>query len=119
MFRFYAVPHGSCGMEILKQPLVKMERKQDFFEPEVNGLPFTDDIQCLVFRTSLQNQKDVEKISAILDNLAGISDWHVDLGDWEKVLRIECTGLTSEYIIKTLFSEGVIAESMLTDKFAK
>lgn len=94
-------------------------RKQDFFEPEVNGLLFIDDIQCLVFRTSLQNQKDVEKISAILDNLTGISDWHVDLGDWEKVLRIECMGLSADRIIKTLFSVGVIAEAMQTDKFAK
>lgn len=94
-------------------------RKQKLFEPEVNGLIFDEDVQCLVFRTSLQNRKDVENISAILDNLTGISDWHVDLDDWEKVLRIECTGLSADYIIKTLFSEGIIAEAMPTNIPAK
>lgn len=90
-------------------------RKQDTLETEVTFLPLKDDIQCLVFRTSLQNRNDVEKISTTLDNLAGLSDWHVDLDDWEKVLRIECAGLSAESIIKTLFRKGFIAEEIPTN----
>ncbi|MEX0662372.1 MAG: hypothetical protein WEA58_02695 [Balneolaceae bacterium] len=89
-------------------------RKQDTFKPEITALTFKENVQCLVFRTSLQNQKEVENISTVLDDLPGISDWYVDLEDWEKVLRIECKGLSADKIIKTLFIEGIIAEAMPT-----
>ncbi|REL32922.1 hypothetical protein DYD21_13980 [Rhodohalobacter sp. SW132] len=90
-------------------------RKQDFIENEVTRLLVEEDVQCLIFRTSLQNRDDVEKISTTLDNLEGLSDWHVDLDDWEKVLRIVCTGLSAESIIKTLFRKGFIAEEIPTN----
>lgn len=51
-------------------------------EPEGVGLAVESESECLVFRTSLKTWKDVEIISAVLDNLAGISDWHVDLYNW-------------------------------------
>ncbi len=93
-----------------------MERRnQDFYEPESTVLPTEDEAECLVFRTSLQTRNDVEKISAVLDNLPGITDWHVDLEDWEKVLRIECTGLSADHIIEILLLHGVKANAMSTD----
>ncbi len=56
--------------------------KQKLMEPEGVGLAVESESECLVFRTSLKTWKDVEIISAVLDNLAGISDWHVDLYNW-------------------------------------
>ncbi len=45
----------------------------------------------LVFRTSVSTIKDVERISTILNKCSQISTWNINLEDWEKVLRIECS----------------------------
>lgn len=76
---------------------------------EVSPVP---GISCLVFRTSLKDEDDVEKVSGILNALEGITDWHVDLEDWEKVLRIEFTGLTAANIIDILHQAGVSIEEL-------
>ncbi|MCC5942239.1 MAG: hypothetical protein JJU37_11925 [Balneolaceae bacterium] len=87
-------------------------RTRHSFGSEINRSQPEKELQCLVFRTSLQNFKDVEKISITLNDLAGISDWHVDLDDWERILRIECTDITSTAIIRVLLKNGVIAEEL-------
>ena len=43
----------------------------------------------LVFRTALKSRGDVNRVAPLLDQIAGRGRWHVDLEDWEKVLRIE------------------------------
>lgn len=74
-------------------------------------------IQCLVFRTSLHNRKAVDNISGVLDNIPGMLDWHVDLDDWENVLRIECENLTAETIIHILSEKKVVIEEMPVENF--
>lgn len=44
-----------------------------------------------VFRTSISTIKDVERIGIILNKCTQISTWSIDLENWEKVLRIECS----------------------------
>jgi hypothetical protein len=68
--------------------------------------------QCLVYRTTIKTRDDVQSISKVLDNLPGILDWHVDLDDWENVLRIECRNVTSSDIIGLLRANGFEAEEM-------
>lgn len=67
---------------------------------------------CLVFRTDLQDEKAVARISEILDSLEGITEWCVDLEDWEKVLRVVGKGICSEYILETLRAEDVKIQEM-------
>lgn len=45
----------------------------------------------LVFRTSLQNKKDIQTIAKILDTHKEVIRWNMDLEDWENILRIEIT----------------------------
>lgn len=90
----------------------EISKDRDSFAPEIVSSHPDYNLQCLVFRTSLHNRKDVENISAVLDNLPGISDWYVDLDDREKILRIECTGLSATAIIDTLLKKGVIAKEL-------
>ena len=45
----------------------------------------------LVFRTSLQNKKDIQTIAKILDTYKEVIRWNMDLEDWENILRIEIT----------------------------
>jgi len=69
-------------------------------------------LSCLVFRTSLNDKDDVERVSGILNSLKGITDWHVDLDDWEKVLRIESEGVPAANIIDALQIAGVSIEEL-------
>lgn len=78
-----------------------------------------DDLQCLVFRTSLSDRLEVEEVSGILNDLPGIKEWYVDLDDREKVLRIECSGITDSIIIETLRNIGVSAEIMPAERIVR
>ncbi|WP_431160843.1 hypothetical protein [Flagellimonas beolgyonensis] len=48
-------------------------------------------MDILVFRTTLKNEKDIKNISKILNHHKQVISWHVDLEDWEKILRLEVT----------------------------
>ena len=45
----------------------------------------------LIFRTSVSNTEDMEHLSSVLNKCPQIKTWSIDLEDWEKVLRIECS----------------------------
>ena len=44
----------------------------------------------LIFRTSVRNKQDIKRIETLFVQFPQIDKWHVDLENWEKVLRIEC-----------------------------
>ena len=46
-------------------------------------------MNILVFKTSLQNRKDIHQIAPALNNNPLIIRWSVDIEDWERILRIE------------------------------
>ena len=58
--------------------------------------------QILIFTTSVSCRKEVRQIKRLLGNGFSIFDISVDLEDWEKVLRIECTGVSESEIISKL-----------------
>lgn len=70
------------------------------------------EVECLVFRTNLQTKTDVERISEAMNDLPGILDWSVDLEDWEKVLRVEGTGIRAGQIKALLRSLHVDISEM-------
>lgn len=51
-----------------------------------------DDI--LIFRTSITKEQDIKRIGILFTQYPQIQKWNVDFEDWEKVLRIECRGIT-------------------------
>ena len=58
--------------------------------------------QILIFRTSVKNVRDIKHIAALFTLCPQIYKWNVDMEDWEKVLRIECQGITPTEISKAL-----------------
>ena len=58
--------------------------------------------QILIFATSVSCRKEVRQIKRLLGNCFSIFDISVDLEDWEKVLRIECAGVSESEIISKL-----------------
>ncbi len=58
--------------------------------------------QILIFATSVSCRKEVRQIKRLLGSCFSIFDISVDLDDWEKVLRIECAGVSESEIISKL-----------------
>jgi hypothetical protein len=61
-------------------------------------------LQVLVFRTNLQITSSVEKVRQKLVTVNGIYRSTVDLEDWEKVLRIECSPSVSRHEVSSLLN---------------
>ncbi|MEP1150099.1 MAG: hypothetical protein ABJH08_00100 [Balneola sp.] len=72
-----------------------------------------DNIECLVFCTSLTKKEDIKYISKILNSVSEIHRWSVDLEDCENVLRIEVSEITADDIIQILKKNGVHSSLLL------
>ena len=70
----------------------------------------SDDI--LIFRTSITTEQDVTWVETLFAQYSQIHKWSVDLEDWEKVLRIESKGITTNNIIDLLHTIGIIASEL-------
>jgi len=68
--------------------------------------------QILIFRTSIKSSLDIKHIAALFTLCPQINKWNVDLEDWEKILRIECQGITSTEISKALRAINIFAREL-------
>ncbi|SEI97538.1 hypothetical protein SAMN05216327_10566 [Dyadobacter sp. SG02] len=68
----------------------------------------------LVFKTNINNPRQVKLIANTLDNCPDILKWNVDLGDIDKVLRIEATHAKCGPLIELVTRAGYACEE-LTD----
>ena len=66
----------------------------------------------LIFRTSITTRLDLKKIEMLFVQYPQIHTWSVDIEDWEKVLRIECSDLTPDTIMNALRTISVYAVEM-------
>jgi len=61
----------------------------------------------LVFKTSVERESDVKKITPLLNDLMTHNDkWNFDLEDCDKILRVESDGLKSSVIEYALQEVG-------------
>jgi hypothetical protein len=58
--------------------------------------------KILIFRTSITKRCDIKRIGKLLAEFPQIDKWNVDFEDWEKILRIECSGITALEISEIL-----------------
>jgi hypothetical protein len=70
------------------------------------------DCDILIFRTSITMKQDLKRIETLFAQYLQIHTWSVDLEDWEKVLRIECQGITAADVIDALRTIGVGASEL-------
>ncbi len=66
-----------------------------------------------VFKTSLKSQKSLEELTPQLNQLVGPSNWHVDLEDCDRILRIISRRNVSLEMRKTLHACGYTCEELL------
>jgi hypothetical protein len=65
----------------------------------------------LVFITNVLTREDKARVSPALDHLLGAGNWHIDLGDVERVLRVEsATDITVQvlHLLNALGYEGCL-----------
>jgi hypothetical protein len=60
-----------------------------------------------VYKTSISNE-DVSRLKPILDNFTEISNWNIDLEDWENILRIESQFPIENIIIGMLNNLNIV-----------
>lgn len=68
--------------------------------------------KILIFRTSITKRSDVKRIGKLLAQYPQINKWNVDFEDWEKILRIECSGVTALEISETLRDNHIFASEL-------
>lgn len=61
-----------------------------------------EQVNILIFRTSIRKKQDIRRMAIILDNHPLVRDWNVDFDDWEKILRIESSGLEALKVSEAL-----------------
>ncbi len=66
----------------------------------------------LKFKTSLNCNNCVAKVSAMLDKLVGPGNWSVDVTDPSKILTVEVGNVAPEQIIEALKGFGYQAEKL-------
>lgn len=71
------------------------------------------DCKILIFRTSVSRRSDIKRISKMFGGYPQISRWNVDFEDWEKVLRIECSEISTEKIITLLRDINIYAQELI------
>ena len=74
----------------------------------------TTETFVLVFKTNINNPKQVKSIATVLDSCPDILKWNVDLADIDKVLRIEATHAECGPVIELVARAGYACEE-LTD----
>ena len=65
--------------------------------------------KILIFRTSITRKCDIKRIEKLL---AQIDKWNVDFEDWEKILRIECSGITALEISEVLRNNHIFTSEL-------
>lgn len=68
--------------------------------------------KILIFRTSITKKGVVKRIGKLLAQYPQINKWNVDFEDWEKILRIECSGVTALEISETLRNNHIFATEL-------
>ena len=63
-------------------------------------------MEILVFKTNVSSKRKVSKVKPVLTSVAAIKRWNFDLDDCDKVLRIETTGLKTNYVESLLHAAG-------------
>lgn len=66
----------------------------------------------LVFKTSLHNDTDVERIAPLLNGMRGVLEWNVALDDCDKVLRVVSSGISMHNIMALLHGAGYSCEEL-------
>ncbi|MBE9585599.1 hypothetical protein IM792_14175 [Mucilaginibacter sp. JRF] len=67
----------------------------------------------LVFKTNISTSTDKANISRLLDADEAINDWHIDLDDCDKVLRVVTHRLCAMDVIELVNQKGYLCIELI------
>lgn len=67
----------------------------------------------LVFKTSVADITDVERLKLQLDDYLNGAKWNFDLEDCDRILRIDSTGEVTGTVIRLLEGNGFCCEELM------
>lgn len=73
----------------------------------LNEIKMNSEIIISVYKTSI-SPKDVCRLTPVLDNFTKISNWNIDLEDWENILRVESQFSVENNIIGMLNNLNIV-----------
>lgn len=72
-------------------------------------------MNVIILKTNLATTEMVERLNPILNHHALVSEWHVDLEDIDRVLRIETSEDVSEDYFQSLLTNQGFKIELFTD----
>lgn len=69
-------------------------------------------MNIVIFKTSVQDQKDLKVITPLMNILFGEKNWSFALDDEDKILRVVCSVPCTNLIIQILKEMGFRCEEM-------
>ena len=63
-------------------------------------------MNILVFKTNVEDVKQVRKLSPFIRNMEGVLKWNIDLHDCDKKLRIVTDVLSAQHIEAAIIQAG-------------
>ncbi len=69
-------------------------------------------MDILIFKTNVEDKKQVRKLFPVLRTLDGILRWNVDLHDIDKVLRIEAVSIAPQRVETVLQQAGYFCKEL-------
>ena len=92
--------------------LISSEMAKEFVYLTYFASSFEMEDCILIFRTSIVRKQDVKRVGTLLAQYPQIHRWNVDFEDWEKVLRIECLGMSPAEISDALRTINICAREL-------
>ena len=65
-----------------------------------------------VFKTSVETEKDIQRLKPCLNKVIPLAKWTFDLDDCDKILRVDTPAGSPETIIRTLQDTGFNCEEL-------
>lgn len=98
---FVYLTYFACSFETIFAPYTKTLKTMRKMEDCI-----------LILRTSIVRKQDVKRVGVLLAQYPQIHRWNVDFEDWEKVLRIECLGMSPAEISDALRTINICAREL-------
>ncbi|GAB5409569.1 MAG: hypothetical protein BalsKO_19340 [Balneolaceae bacterium] len=67
-----------------------------------NQVQINSKLNCLVFKTNIDEEYKVSQLIYVLEKIEGIEYWNLDMEDWENILRIEFSNFEIEVLTEQL-----------------
>tara|TARA_R110000868_G_scaffold383578_7_gene650650 strand:+ start:817 stop:1062 length:246 start_codon:yes stop_codon:yes gene_type:complete len=78
----------------------------------MNEIKINHTTEYLVFKTNIEDNYQACRLAYVLEKTDGITDWNLDLDDWENILKIEFSYIQIDHLIQHLLQFNIEVEEL-------